>query len=99
MATGRRWVVCDRYDNEIYLTDERWKHIIEPTNHPEMSAYEEHLKETIQSGKRKQDPLNPPKYHYFKSFDDLIEDNTVSSQYFGEKTPPRRGLEQVSPSY
>ena len=23
----------------------------------------------------------------------------VSSQYFGEKTPPRRGLEQVSPSY
>jgi serine/threonine protein kinase len=23
----------------------------------------------------------------------------VSSQYFGENTPPRRGLEQVSPSY
>jgi len=47
MTTGKRWVVRDRYGNGIYLTDERWKHIVEPMNHPEMSAYEEHLKETL----------------------------------------------------
>jgi hypothetical protein len=41
-----------------------------------MLAYESHLKETIQSGQRKQDPLNPHKYRYFKEFADLVEDNT-----------------------
>ena len=76
MVAGRRWTVRDRYDNDIYLSHERWEHIIEPTNHPEMSAYEEHLKETIQSGKRKQGPLNPQKYRYVWAFDDLAEDNT-----------------------
>lgn len=76
MKAGRRWVVRDRYGNDIYLTDERWDHITAPTNHPEMSAYEEHLRETIQSGRRKQDPLNPQKYRYIKAFDDLAEDNT-----------------------
>ena len=76
MTAGRRWVARDRYGNDIYLTHERWKHITESTNHPEMSAYEEHLKETIQSGRRKQDTLNPQKYRYVKPFDDLAEDNT-----------------------
>lgn len=76
MAAGRRWAVCDRYDNDIYLTHERWEHIIEPINHPEMSAYEEHMKETIRSGKRKQDTLNPQKYRYVGAFDDLPADNT-----------------------
>jgi len=47
MKAGRRWVVRDRYGNDIYLTDERWEHITAPTNHPEMSAYEEHSRETI----------------------------------------------------
>ena len=76
MATGRRWVVRDRYGNDIYLTQERWKHITGAISHPEMSTYEEHLKETVQSGKRKQDPLNPQKYRYIKPFDNLAEDNT-----------------------
>lgn len=76
MGVGRRWVVRDRYGNDIYLTDERWQHIIEPINHPEMSAYEEHLKETLRSGRRSQDSLDPRKYRYIKAFDDLAEDNT-----------------------
>lgn len=59
MSAEWRWVVRDRHGNDIYLTNERWEHIIEPMNHPEMSGYREHLKETIQSGRRKQDPLNP----------------------------------------
>jgi hypothetical protein len=76
MPGGRRWTVHDTYGNAIYLTRERWEHITEPFNHPEMFAYEEHLKATIRWGQRKQDPLNPRKYRYVKSFDDLAEDNT-----------------------
>lgn len=76
MTVGRRWTVRDRYGNDIYLTDERWHHIVGRANHPEMLAYERHLTETIRSGKRKQDPLNPQKYRYVKAFDDLVEDNT-----------------------
>src|SRR5687767_5601804 len=74
--SDRRWTVRDRYGNDIYLSQERWEHIIEPINHPDMADYEEHLKETIQSGYRKQDQLNPQKYRYSQSFDDLVEDNT-----------------------
>jgi hypothetical protein len=76
VIAGKRWTVRDRYGNDIYLTHERWEHVVEPINHPEMIAYEEHLKETIRSGKRRQDPLNPHKYRYIKAFDNLAEDNT-----------------------
>ena len=37
--------------------------------------YEE-LKETVQSGIRKQDSLNPQKYRYIKPFEDLTDGNT-----------------------
>ena len=43
MAVGRRWAVKDRYGNTIYLTDERWEHIIDPWNHPEMRNFEVHI--------------------------------------------------------
>lgn len=76
MSAGRRWTVRDRYGHDIYLTDERWNHITGPDHHPEMLQYEESLKETLQSGMRKQDPLNPFKYRYTKSFNDLAKDNT-----------------------
>ena len=76
MIAGKRWTVRDRGGREIYLTQERWEHIIDPHNHPEMSAYEEQLKETIGSGTRQQDPLNPLKHRYVKAFDGLVEDNT-----------------------
>ncbi len=76
MPGGKRWTTHDAYGNSIYLTHERWKHITESFNHPEMLAYEEHLKETIRRGRRKQDLLNPRKYRYTKAFDDLAGDNT-----------------------
>jgi hypothetical protein len=53
MAAGRRWTVRNRYQNNIYLTQERWEHIIDPINHPEMSAYEDQLQDTIPSGQRR----------------------------------------------
>ena len=76
MTGNRRWSVQDRYNNEIYLTQERWGHIIDSINHPEMGEYEEYLKEVIRSGNRRQDPLNPQKYRYMRAFDGLAADNT-----------------------
>ncbi len=76
MASGRRWSVQDRYGNEIYLTEERWQHIISSENHPELAEHEPDLQETVRNGARHQDPLNPRKYRYSKTFDDLPLDNT-----------------------
>ena len=68
-----RWTVNDHFGNASYLTQERWDHIVGPNNHPEMVDFEEHLKKTIRTGIRKQDPLNPQKYRYVKAFEDLPE--------------------------
>lgn len=73
-SSGKRWTVEDRYGNSIYLTQERWEHIIDDTNHSEMDAYEEYLKTTIKKGRRRQEPLNPRKYRYFHLFGDLPDD-------------------------
>ena len=72
---GKRWTVQDRFGNEIYLTHERCEHIIAPENHPEMTDYEEQLKDTIKSGQRTQDSLVPNKYYYRKAFDNLPDGN------------------------
>jgi hypothetical protein len=76
MTAGKRWTVHDRYGNTIYMTQERWEHITDAINHPEMEPYEAHLQETIQTGRRRQDQLNPQKYRYTKPFGDLFGDNT-----------------------
>lgn len=76
MTNPIRWTIRDRYDNNVYLTQERWEHIIESINHPEMEIYEEELKETVRTGSRKQDTLNPQKYRYSKEFENLPADNT-----------------------
>lgn len=75
VRSGKRWTVQDRYENPIYLTQERWEHIIDPINHPEMVDFEDHLGETIQFGQRRQEPLNPRKYRYSRYFDDLPDDS------------------------
>ena len=71
---NRRWTVRDRYGNLIYLTQERWDHIIDPINHPHVADYEEYLKIAISEGKRRQEALHPDKYRYIHFFDDLSED-------------------------
>jgi len=76
MTDPIRWTVQDKYGNSIYLTQERWEHVIESSNHPEMEEYEEELKETVKSGTRKQDSLNPQKYRYSMEFNNLPADNT-----------------------
>jgi hypothetical protein len=74
--SGKRWTLYDRDSNLIYLTHERWSHIVDPGNHPEMSDYENHLKQAIRKGHRQQEPLNPRKYRYTLPFDDLPDDFT-----------------------
>ena len=76
MDQGRRWHERDRLGNEIYLTNERWQHITEPTNHPDMLACKSELRQTVCLGQRRQDSLNPQKYRYSKAFDSLVEGNT-----------------------
>lgn len=85
MVSGKRWSVIDRSGNAVYFTEERWEHIIAPENHPELARHEADLKETIRSGARKQDTLNPRKYRYTKTFDNLPLDNThiIASVLFG----------------
>ncbi len=73
-GSGKRWTVHDREDNLIYLTAERWKHILD--GHPEMAEFEEHLKIAVQRGRRRQEPLNPRKYRYIHAFNDLPDDYT-----------------------
>jgi hypothetical protein len=75
MLFDKRWTVYDRYGNAIYLTQERWEHIIDPDNHPEMETCEDWLEETIRSGRRTQDSLNPQKYRYSKAIDGLAANN------------------------
>jgi hypothetical protein len=83
--SGKRWTIKDRRGNTVYLTQERWKHIIDATNHPEMKDYEEYLKTTIKKGKWRQEPLNPRKYRYYHQFDDLPDDvnHVVTIVLFG----------------
>jgi len=76
MEYERLWTVQDKYGNEIYLTEERWLHITEDINHPDMTGRMAELQDTIRFGNRKQDPLNPQKYRYTKRFDSLDEYNT-----------------------
>lgn len=83
--SGKRWTVQDRDGNPVYLTEERWLHITDALNHPEMVDYEEHLKTTIKEGRRRQEPLNPRKYRYSYPFEGLPDDtnHVVTIVLFG----------------
>ncbi len=72
MADAIRWEIDDRYGNPSYLIQERWEHIIDPINHPEINDYEEELKETIRQSARKQDIVNPQNYRYRMAFTHIV---------------------------
>lgn len=69
---GKRWTVQDREGNPVYLSEERWSHIL--ASHPELELFEDDIRVTIQLGKRRQEPLNPRKYRYTKHFPDLPDE-------------------------
>lgn len=64
-----RWAVQDRYGNEIYLTEERWQHILE--GHDELRGRLDDLLDTLRYGQRKQEALEPQKYRYYWAYNDL----------------------------
>lgn len=76
MPDGKFWTRRDRFGNDIYLTRERWAHIIGPDNHPEVEPFFDYVAETIRLGRRRQDPYDPNGYQYYKAFPDLPDDNT-----------------------
>lgn len=65
--------VTDRYGHRIYLTDERWEHII--SEHPEMIGYDGELLETLKTGRRKQEARDLKRYRYMRSFQNLNPGN------------------------
>ena len=68
--TGKAWTVLDRYGNTIYLTWERWQHILE--FHPEMKPFFDEVRRAVQLAHRRQDALNPGKWFYVRwNLDDL----------------------------
>jgi len=69
----KRWTVTDRYGNTIYLTEERWHHILE--SRPELEPFFDRFLETVQTGRRKQDALVPNEYRYFRQIDELLPEN------------------------
>ena len=76
MLMGKLWTQRDRFGNEIYLTRERWAHIVDPNNHPEVEPYFAYVKEAIRLGHRRQDAYDPNSYQYFRAFSDLPDDQT-----------------------
>ncbi len=65
----RQWLVQDRDGREIYLTEERWEHII--TGHPELRAHLDEVLATLRLGRRQQQPHDPQAYVYRKASDIL----------------------------
>jgi hypothetical protein len=68
--------VRDRYDNEIYLTQERWEYILR--YHAELAGLVDDLLDTLRKGRRTQEPTDPGKYKYWRHCDALsLEYNAI----------------------
>ena len=81
-ASAEYWEIYDRYGNKIYMTAERWQHALE--SRPWLADYHNEVLMTIQRGRRKQDPLKPHKYKYYRHCDDL---STAQFQSFSRCRP------------
>lgn len=67
---SHKWTVQDRYGNTVYMTAERWEHALE--SRPWLADYLEEALDTLRFGHRKQNPLRPNKYKYYRRCDDLL---------------------------
>lgn len=65
----------DQLGHEIYLTEERWRHICD--EHPEMQGYRRQVLETVRRGRRFQDSVRPEVYLYYRDYRGLPHDNTA----------------------
>ena len=71
---GQRWTAQDRYGNTVYLTAERWQHIL--ASRPELEPHLDQLLDTLRTGERKQEALMSNKYRYAKRCEALLPENT-----------------------
>ncbi len=69
------WRVRDRYGHEIYLTQERWNHIID--SHPDLDGHREAVLDTVRKGRREQDAILPDKYTYIRRYDEVSGFNCI----------------------
>lgn len=76
MASSKAWTVQDRHGNQIYMTWERWAHIIDPDNHPEVEPFFDLVALTIQRERRRQDKYDPNGYQYYHLYHELPDGNT-----------------------
>lgn len=65
-------LLVDRDNEHIWLTEERWDHVIE--GHPEMETLFSEIIETVQKGKKFSFRGDPGKYKYKRRFDHLLPD-------------------------
>jgi len=65
----RQWLVQDRDGREIYLTEERWRHI--RWRHKSLADHLDDVLATLRVGHRRQDPIPPFKYFYHHRCDTL----------------------------
>ncbi len=61
--------VKDRYGNEVYLTGERWQHIVE--FHPPLRNHLKDVLATVRLGRRRQVARQPQKYRYTRRCEEL----------------------------
>ena len=60
----KRWTVKDKADREIYLTEERWEHIV--AKYSELRGQREAVLQTLRIGRRKQTKRDPRSYCYYR---------------------------------
>jgi len=70
-----RSTVKDHLGHEVYLTEERWRHICE--EHPEIQEWRVQVLETVRRGRRFQDSVRPDVYLYFRDYRGLPHMNTT----------------------
>ena len=59
-----RSTVQDRWGNEIYITDERWDHVL--ARHEELAGLFDEVVQTLRQGRRRQEALDPNRYRYYR---------------------------------
>ena len=57
-----KWFVRDRDGREIYLTEERWEHIV--SKHGELRDHLDDVLDTVRRGRRRQQPQDPQAFVY-----------------------------------
>jgi len=70
----RKWTVRDRHGRAIYLSEERWTHIVE--RHGELREHLDDVLDTVRRGRRRQEPFDPQAYRYYWRCDSLPEGYT-----------------------